>query len=199
MNGYNNKAIIIIISLCLIMFAGCKSDQPPTPPAPLQPDTASSSTTDAAVATNNTTVAPPPLPLSAKTTSKLPLGAAPPQPAGAPPPQNVAPGTEAKSSGTSASQDPVEVKAVEAQFVLKAGSWQVLGELKNSSGKRLQKIELTTFLLDDKGKSLVEQKVDLPPILIPSVPGESKRFSINVNPPSGWQGKTAVKVTHLEF
>lgn len=152
-----------------------------------------------AVATDNTTAPTPPLPPLPKTSSLLPLGAAPPRPAGAPPPQNVAPGMEAKSSGTSASGDPVEVKSVETQFVLSTRSWQVLGELKNASGKRVKKIELTTFLLNDKGKSLAEQKDDLPPFLVPSNAGESKRFSITVTPPSGWQGKAAVKVTHVEF
>lgn len=199
MNRYSNKALII--GLFLVMFAGCKSDEPTTATSP-QPDTTSSATAatdttavatapNAAVATNSNAAAKAPAPLFA------PVGHPIAQPVKQQPvTQFVA---QPNTSGKRASQEPVEVGNVESQFVMNGRGWYVLGEIKNSSGKLLRKVELTTSLLDDKGKSVAEQTDDLPPSLVPSQDGERKKFSINVKPPPGWQGKAVVKVTHAEF
>lgn len=212
MNGYSNKAIITIICLCLFACAGCKSDQPP-PPASTQPDTAASNgSTDTtnAVATNNGAVAAPAIEPQgvASGQQKAPV-AANGKFAGMAVPKHEAPaatpviesGAQAKASNArAASQDPVEVRNVDSQFSLGTPrGWQVSGELKNTSGKQIRKIELTALMLDDKGKTLDAQKVDLPLTLIPGKIDEVKRFSITVNPPSGWQGKAAVKVTNVGF
>lgn len=209
MNEYSSKAIIISISLCLVVFAGCKSDQPPAT-ASSQTDTAGSDATNASVATDNTATAAPTIdPLAvASAPQKAPVAAngkfvgmvapKPEAPAATP---IIESGAQANASNArSASQDPVEVRNVDSQFSLGTPKgWQVTGELKNTSGKQLRKIELTAFLLDDKGKSLDAQKVDLSPSLIPSNINEIKKFSITVNAPSGWQGKAAVKATRVDF
>lgn len=199
MNKYSNKAIII--GIFLIVFAGCKSDEPTTVTSP-QPDTTSSATAatdntavatvpNATVATNSNTAAKAQAPLFA------PVGHPIAQPVEQQPvTQFVA---QPNTSGRRDSQEPVEVGNVESQFVMNGRGWYVLGEIKNSSGKLLRKVELTTSLLDDKGKSVAEQTDDLPPSLVPSQAGERKKFSIPVKPLSGWQGKAAVKVTRVEF
>ncbi len=207
MSRYNNTAIIII-GLCLIVLAGCKSDQPVTPASP-QSDTASSNTTGAPVATDNTAAASPIIePVAVPPAQQKASVAANGKFVGMVVPKHEVPVeqhpitqfvAQPNTSGALSSQDPVEVGNVESQFVMNGRGWYVLGEIKNSSGKLLRKVELTTSLLDDKGKSVAEQTDDLLPALVPSQAGERKQFSISVKPPSGWQGKAAVKVTHVEF
>ncbi len=206
MSRYNNTAIIII-GLCLIVLAGCKSDQPVTPASP-QSDTASSNTTGAPVATDNTAAASPIIePVAVPPAQQKASVAANDKFVGMVVPKHEVPvaqpiiesGAQSNASSALSSQDPVEVRNLESQFVMNGRGWYVLGEIKNSSGKLLRKVELTTSLLDDKGKSVAEQTDDLPPALVPSQAGERKQFSISVKPPSGWQGKAAVKVTHVEF
>ena len=165
------------------------------------PPSTDRTTTNAA--TNNTPLPPTPSGTQAPqgATSPLPLGMPPPHPAGQLSPEEAATiNQQSKAASARTSQDPVEVSKVESQFGIGTlKGWQVLGELTNFSDKQVRKIELTTSLLDASGKTLAEQTDDLPPSLIPSNAGESKKFSITVKPPSGWQGKAAGRVARVEF